>query len=262
MAHVILNDRQVDFLEEVIVRFGAMVSYDQVAELVPCRSDAAKRRFVSQLTRAGWLVRIKKGFYQVAADLGARGTLTLSTYAIAQYLLPGSYVSFAGALQFHGLYDPLLQTTASVALKQRATVTLHGFDYRFVKTGAPFFFGFEEHRLAGHPARIATVEKALIDWVQFSRSAYRAVPVLEILSEYGHAVDYPRLSDYLLRANVTTQRIFGLLLERLQLPYDPGLVDSARRSRAGSRLSASAQAYSARWRLHYDPVLFDNVLYR
>lgn len=152
----------------------------------------------------------------------------------------------------------MLQTTASVALKQRATVTLDGF--RFVKTGAPYFFGFEEQRLAGHLTRIATVEKALIDWVQFSRSAYRAVPVLEILGEYGHAVDYARLSAYLLRANLTTQRIFGLLLDRLRLPYDPSLVDSERGSRAASRLSASAQAYSARWRLYYDPHLFDNVL--
>lgn len=104
------------------------------------------------------------------------------------------------------------------------------------------------------------MEKALIDCVQFSRSAYRAVPVLEILSEYGHAVDYARLSDYLLRANLTTQRIFGLLLDRLHLPYDPSLVDSARRSRAGSPLSASAQVYSARRRLYHDLHLFDNVL--
>lgn len=124
------------------MRAGTVISYDHVAELIPCRGDAAKRRFVSRLTRAGWLVRVKKGLYQVAADLGALGMLTLSTYAIAQYLLPGSYASFASALQFHGLYDPLLQTTASVALKQRATVTLHGFGFRFIKTHEQTFFGF------------------------------------------------------------------------------------------------------------------------
>ncbi len=183
MTSTVLNETQRAFLEEIILALGIVVSYEQIAPYVPYEDDGAKRRFVSQLSRAGWPVRIKKGLYQVAADIGSLGTVTISRYAIAQYLSPGSYVSFEAALQFHGLHDQLLQTTTSVGLQQRASATLEGYTYRFVKTTEQYYFGFEERVLDGQTAQIATVEKALIDMVQFHRSAYSADRVLEILSE-------------------------------------------------------------------------------
>ena len=201
-------------------------------------------------------VPIKKGVYQVASDISTLGALTLSRYVVAQVLLPGSYVSFEGALQFHGLHDQLLQTTVSVALKQHATVTLEGFAYRFVKTTEQYFFGYEEHTLESETGQIATVEKALIDMIQFHRSEYSTDRVLETLADHWHDLNQVRLTDYLLRANLTTQRIFGLLLDHLGLAYDCRLEDSARSSRAVSRLSTTAQTYNAKWRIYYDPAMF------
>lgn len=256
MTGTVLNETQRTFLEDILAEFGSVVSYEQIAPYIPYQEDVAKRRFVSQLSRAGWLVRIKKGLYQVAADIGSLGTLTISRYAIAQHLLPGSYVSFEAALQFHGLHDQLLQTTTSVGLQQRASVTLAGYTYRFVKSTERYFFGFDEHRLDGQPVRIATVEKALIDMVQFHRSSYSADRVLEILSESQDDVDQQRLTGYLLRANLTTQRVFGLLFDHLDLPYDKQLEESARSSSAASRAEPHGQEYNAKWRLYYDPGMF------
>lgn len=256
MTGTVLNDAQRMFLEDIIAQFGSVVSYEQIAPYIPHQEDVAKRRFVSQLSRAGWLVRIKKGLYQVAADIASLGMLTISRYAIAQHLLPGSYVSFEAALQFYGLHDQLLQTTTSVGLQQRASVTLEGYTYRFVKTTQQYFFGFEEHLFDGQPARIATIEKALIDMVQFHRSPYSADRVLEILSESQDEVDQQRLTNYLLRSNLTTQRVFGLLFDHLDLPYDKKLEDSARSSSAASRAEPHGQEYNAKWRLYYDPGMF------
>lgn len=256
MANTILNDTQRLFLEDILTEFGSVVSYEQIAKYIPFQDDVSKRRFVSQLSRAGWLVRIKKGRYQVAADIGSLGTLTISRYAIAQHLLPDSYVSFEAALQFHGLHDQLLQTTTSVGLQQRATVTLEGFIYRFVKTTEQYFFGYEEHRFDDQSARIATVEKALIDMVQFHRSTYSADRVLEILSESRDDVDQKRLTAYLLKSNLTTQRMFGLLFDHLNLSYDKRLEESAKSSQAASRSEPHGQEYNAKWRLYYDPSMF------
>jgi predicted transcriptional regulator of viral defense system len=111
MTSQILSDDQQDFLEVVLLQLGGVVTYEQIAGLIPYDHEVAKRRFVSQLRRAGWFVPIKNGLYQVTSDISALGTLSLSRYVIAQYLLPGSYVSFEGALQFHGLHDQLMQTT-------------------------------------------------------------------------------------------------------------------------------------------------------
>ena len=256
MTSTVLNDTQRTFLEDIITEFGSVVSYEQIAEYVPFQDDASKRRFVSQLSRAGWLVRIKKGLYQVAADIGSLGTLTISRYVVSQHLLPGSYASFEAALQFHGLHDQLLQTTTSVGLQQHSSVTLDGYTYRFVKTTERYFYGFEEQMFGDQYARIAIVEKALIDMVQFHRSTYSADRVLEILSEQRADVDQKRLSVYLLRANLTTQRIFGLMFDYLKLDYDEILKASARSSSAASRATPESQEYNATWRLYYDPKMF------
>ena len=151
-----------------------------------------------------------------------------------------------------------MRSTTSIALKQHATVALQGITYRFVKTTEQYFYGFEEHILAGHRAQIATVEKAMIDMVQFHRSAYSADRVLEILSEDFHNVDQERLNTYLFKANITTQRLFGLFFDMLNRSYDEKLVENARSNPASSHVNGAGQVYSAKWRLYYDPAMFRN----
>jgi hypothetical protein len=62
MTSTVLNDTQRAFLEEIIVQFGAVVSYKPIAPYIPYKDDVAKRRFVSQLCsipisrRSGYLV--------------------------------------------------------------------------------------------------------------------------------------------------------------------------------------------------------------
>jgi hypothetical protein len=100
--------------------------------------------------------------------------------------------------------------------------------------------------------------KALIDLVQFHRSAYSADRVLEILSENLHNVDQARLTSYLLQSNLTTQRLFGLFFDKLHLSYDRKLEESAHSSAATSRMNASTHEYSNKWRLYYDADMFRN----
>ena len=252
MNTVVLNSTQLSFLEELMLHGGKVVTYEEMAPFVAGDSDVLKRQFISQLAKAGWLVRIKKGVYEVA-DISSLGTLTLSRYVIAQILAPGSYVSFEAALQYHGMYDQLLKTTTSVGLSQRPAVTVQGYHYRFVKTGQKFFWGFEEHTLDDQKAVIALPEKALIDMVQLHRSAYSTDRVAESLSEHQESINMERLLAYLLRCNRTTQRIFGLLLEALGLPYSQNLLHSAQQGQATSKLTTESNEYNARWRLYHPP---------
>jgi predicted transcriptional regulator of viral defense system len=251
---VVLNSTQLSFLEELMLHGGKVVTYEEMAPFAAGDSDVLKRQFISQLAKAGWLVRIKKGVYEVA-NISSLGTLTLSRYVIAQILAPGSYVSFEAALQYHGMYDQLLKTTTSVGLSQRPAVTVQGYHYRFVKTGQKFFWGFEEYSLDNQKAVIALPEKALIDMVQLHRSAYSTDRVAESLTEYQECLNLERLLAYLLRCNLTTQRIFGLLLEALGLPYSQELLHSAQQGQATSKLTPESTEYNARWRL-YHPLSF------
>jgi len=256
MKSAVLNTTQLTFLEELMLRFGKVVTYEQIAPLVPTSDAVAKRQFVSRLSSAGWLVRIKNGVYQVA-DISSLGTLTLSRYALAQILAPGSYVSFEAALQFHGMHDQLLRTTTSVHRTQRPAVALEEYRYRFVKTSEKYFFGFAEHTLDGQKSLIAHPEKALVDMVQLHRSTHSADRVAEVLSEHRDSIDTERLLDYLSRSNLTTQRIFGLLFDTIDLPYAEQLLQSAQQGQAASKLTAQSSQYNAKWRLYYTPALIE-----
>ena len=256
MGQVILNQTQLAFLEDVIFRYGAVVTYAEIASLVPAADAVGKRQFVSRLVKAGWLVRIKNGVYQIA-DLSSLGTLTLSRYAVASILVPESYVSFEGALQFHGLHDQMMQTLTSVSLRQHPAVNLGGLTYHYVKTKEENFHGFEEHVIDGQKARIASAEKALIDLVQLHRTAYTSDLVAEVLADNRHRLDFDRLNRYLEHATMATQRIFGFLLESLGVGHNDQLLRRTRETVASTRLTPGSDTYSAKWGLYYDPSLVE-----
>jgi predicted transcriptional regulator of viral defense system len=250
----VLNQTQLWVLEEALAAHGNVVTYEQIAPSVPSADGAGKRQFISRLAQLGWLVRIKNGVYQIA-DLSSLGTLTLSRYAVARILVPESYVSFEGALQYHGLHDQMMQSLTSVSLRQHAKVEAGGLTYRFVKTKAEFFFGFEEQILDGQAAQIATAEKALIDLIQLHRTAYAVDRVAEILSDSRHLLDLGRLSRYLEQANLTTQRILGLLFDATRIEYNEQLLRRAQRGLASSHMTSNSSTYNAKWRLYYDAAL-------
>lgn len=258
-ASAVLNRTQLEFLEQIIAQYGTVVTYGQLAPHVPVQDELGKRQFVSRLSQAGWLVRIKKGVYQVA-DLASLGTVTLSSYAVAQILAPDSYVSFEAALQFHGLHDQLMRNTASVALKQRQTVVVQGISYQFVKTAPKYFYGYEQQIFDGQLAQIATTEKALIDMIQLHRSYHSADRVAEILTGSSHELDMRRFEEYLLLANLTTQRIFGFWFDRIGIDFDPNLALRARSGQAASRLTAGSRNYDSKWHLYYDSRIVDRYV--
>jgi predicted transcriptional regulator of viral defense system len=149
----------------------------------------------------------------------------------------------------------MLQSLTSVSLRQHAKVEVGGLTYRFVKTKAKFFFGFEEQILDGQAAQIATAEKALIDLLQLHRTTYAVDRVTEILSESRHFLDLGRLGRYLEHANLTTQRILGLLFDTTGIQYDEQLLRRAQRGLASSHMTATSSTYNAKWRLYYDATL-------
>ena len=93
-------------------------------------------------------------------------------------------------MQYHGFYDQLPGTVTSISLKQRPTVTLEGIDYRFIKTGEKYFFGWETAQIDGRTVKISTPEKALIDLVQFHRTRLSVNLVAEKLVVYQNDLDF------------------------------------------------------------------------
>jgi len=113
----------------------------QLAELV---GGSAARRYglVNRAIKQGTLVRVKRGKYVLSAPYRAD---PVHPFAVAQSLLPGSYVSFETALAYHGWIPESVFTTASVS-PGRKTI-----EYETEAFG-PFAF----HPLAIHDYRLLT----------------------------------------------------------------------------------------------------------
>jgi predicted transcriptional regulator of viral defense system len=210
----ILTKTQADILNEVTLRYGDIITFDQIVEVFgETYSRDYLKQVVSRLVKNGWLVRLRKGEYFVT-DLSNLGHTSLSVYFLANYFVRDSFVSFAQALQYHGMHDQLLSTVVSLSLSQHPPVQMAGVTYRYVKTQPRYFFGYEEVRVDGRMVRIATAEKALIDMIQFHRTDGAIALVVEKLSDYRDELDLNRLAAYLARSNRITRKIFGELLRQ------------------------------------------------
>jgi len=82
----------------------------QLARLI-AGTDQRRHHLVSRAMKAGELVRLRRGLYVLADEFREHPS---HPFAVAQMLVPGSYVSLETALAFHGWIPEAVYTTASI----------------------------------------------------------------------------------------------------------------------------------------------------
>ncbi len=250
MKRISLTPVELEVLETAMIEFGAVVSFDQLRSLLDEDVQYSRIR-ISKLVKQGWLKRIKKGVF-VISDLSTRGKLSISPNAIVNVLVEEAYISFEMALQYYGLYDQLLTNINSVALKQYKATVIDGYTYTFTKTQQRFFYGWDVQRIDGQLVKIASLEKALIDLIQLHRGRYSTDLVLEKLDTFRDDIDQEKLIDFVLKANLTTQRILGFLLDCVGMKSDR-IYSAVENRRSVSSISNSENnMYNHKWKIYYD----------
>lgn len=200
--NIILSKKDAGLLEDVIVRYGRIVSFDQVKEAFKkAYSTARIKARVSILTKLGWLVRLKKGLYAVVTDIGSLSSNDISVYTMSQALNKDSYISFESALQYHGMFDQMLSTVGAVTFKRARSYTIKDTRIRFFKIKKALYFGFIEEGSDIGLVNIAQKEKAFLDILYFRSNRYYASLVWEKLREYKSRIDFDLLKQYALRFN-------------------------------------------------------------
>jgi len=139
-------------------------------------------KLLSRLSASGHIVRIKRGLWIVDQGLGPSA---LSGYLTAPF---PSYVSLQTALYHHGMISqiPVVTYIASTARAHVYRTPVGVFSVHHVSPS--FFFGHEA--LGGSGARMATPEKALLDFLYLSPARSRlfaALPELEIPRKFSLA---------------------------------------------------------------------------
>jgi len=251
MRQTALSFKQSELLENLIVKYGQIVTSDQIFNEAEQFWDYRQaKNLVTKLVKNGWLVRIKRGLYTIS-NLSSRGFLTLSPYVVANLLVPRSYVSFESALQHYGMFDQLTAKTISVSLKTYKAVEINSIEYRFVKTKPEYYFGWQDIMIDNRTARVATPEKALIDMVNFHKSQYSIDLVIEKLLDHQNDLDITRLTGYLSQFSITTIKIFGLVFDLLGINSDV-LYTLVTTKYSTNWMILGDSKFNAKWRLYYN----------
>jgi predicted transcriptional regulator of viral defense system len=250
MKQTILSSQQSALLEDLIVRYGQIVTSEQIyAQGKAVWDQQVAKNVVTRLTRNGWLIRVKRGLYAIS-DLSNRGFLSLSPWVVASLLVKDSYVSFDSALAYHGMFDQLTNKTISISLVQYKAVQLQSVEYNFVNVLDKWFFGWEEVSIDNKTVRMATAEKALIDMIQFHKSKYTVDLVVEKLSLYKGSLDMQKMTEYLGKMSLTTIKIFGFLFDLLGI--DSGDLYNQVMLKGTHLMLPGVAKFNAKWRLYYD----------
>ncbi len=255
MKYTAISTKNSELIENLIIKHGQIVTTQQIfAEASAFLTHKQTQYLITTLTKQGWLMRIKKGFYTIS-DLSTRGFLSLSPYLIANVLVKDSYVSFESALHHHGMFDQLTNKIISVSLKMRKTVQLQNIEYAFVKTKVSHYFGWQEVTIDNLVARIATPEKALVDMINFHKSVYSIDLVIEKLREQKFNLNFARLNGYISKMSMTTVKIFGFIFDLMNIDSSK-LLKQAKSVKGAHRMIANAKTFNAKWRLYFH-VYFD-----
>jgi len=93
MKNTILSEKDAKIIEEVILKFGRIVSTNNLMKVFTNEySKASAHNRIQTLYKAGWFLRIKKGLYLIIDNLSSRSLNDISIFLIAQGINKDSYV--------------------------------------------------------------------------------------------------------------------------------------------------------------------------
>ena len=257
MKNTILSQKDLALLEQIVLHYSKIVSFEQIQEAIGNEiSDGAARKWVAELTQAGWLIRLKKGLYLVVTDISTLGFIDVSELTIAQALIGDSYIAFDAALQYHGMFDQMLARIDSVTKGTTKAYKVGQTIYQFSHIKEDLYFGFNEETLGNDQVKIAHAEKALLDMLYFRTSDYAVSLVLEKLQDYQEELDFARLKAYSLRFSLGTVRKLGFLLDQVGVETADLIAQSNVKENSYNRLTHEADQFNAKWRLYYDSQTF------
>lgn len=169
-------------LTEIIIESGNAerpLSARQLERLLDCGSG---RRYglVNRALKSNELLQIRRGLYVLANKYRHHD---IHPFVLAQYLLPGSYVSGESALSFHGWIPEAVRSVLSVTAKGKSLSyeheTLGKFEFRrmTIKTGF-FLQAVARHELQHQVALIAEPLRALLDMVYLRKLPWQGLDFL------------------------------------------------------------------------------------
>lgn len=129
--------------------------------------EALAANLVSRLNAKGIITRIKQGLYSIVPfEMGKETIYIPDAYITAREIMNNRdyYISFASALQLHGMTTQPQLTNYTAIQHTKRPVNASGYDYKFVCMNKKLFFGIEDFWInKQEKIKISDPEKTIID---------------------------------------------------------------------------------------------------
>lgn len=182
-------------LTELIIKSGNSDRILSAGQLQRLLGGSSARRYglVNRALKSGELIQLQRGLYLLS---NAYRSTPAHPYALAQQMVPGSYVSAETALGFHGWIPEIVHSVLSVTARGKSVdyehETLGKFEFRRMTVASGYWLrGVARHELQQQVALIAEPVRALLDLVYLRKLPWQG---LEYLLE-GLRIDEQALRD-------------------------------------------------------------------
>lgn len=252
MKNTILSKKDAKSIEKIILKYGRIVTINDLMRIFQndYNKTSAHNR-IQALTRAGWFLRIKRGFYLIIENLTSRSFSDISLLIISQSLNNDSYISLDAALNYYQMFDQYTKNIVAINYKFSKKYIFEKSNFVFVKVAKKYYFGYTQVRQNGKIINMATKEKALIDYLYLDNSFYSASLVFEKMQEYKNEINFLKLQEYVVKYGISIQRKIGLLLDRMGINTDK-LFENSKQHKGYSKFTKESKIFNAKWRLYYD----------
>jgi predicted transcriptional regulator of viral defense system len=243
--------KDLEIIEQILIEHGRIIDHATASSYFSNISNINNK--ISSLIQKGLLVSLKKGVYYIT-KLGSLGYTSISSYALANIIGEESFVSFEGALKYHGIFDQGLRKYRSISNNQYLNKKIEETEYIYIKVKEDSYFGFETVKLDNMHIRVARKERALLDLIEYQRTIHSVSLVMEKFENYSNEIDYATLFDYMDKYSQITIKTIGLIFDLLN--FDSTLIQLKLNSnRSTNRLFENSDKFSDKWRIYYDSIL-------
>ncbi len=169
-------------LTEAIIKSGnsnRILSSRQLERMLG-GGEARRYGLVNRALKSGELLRARRGLYLLSNDYRSS---PVHPFALAQNMVPGSYVSAESALSFHGWIPEAVHSVLSITSSGRSVTylndTLGKFEFQRMTVKPGYFLqAVERHELQGQIALIANPVRALMDLVYLRKLPWQGLDYL------------------------------------------------------------------------------------
>lgn len=211
-----LDPQSSNFLRTVSVEIGNVFTTADAFNYLNLSKQEVYDR-LSDLTKGGWIVRLKQGVYFICSfETGKEGGVTEHEFVIASYLVSPYTIGLWSALNYHGLTEQIPDRIYILSPKRvsKPIKKVDSSEYQVITVSKNKFFGIEQVWFGSKKANITDVEKTILDGFLFPEHCGGITEVIKGFKNALSNIDFEKLTQYgiKLKKGVVFKRM-GVLMD-------------------------------------------------